>query len=434
MLLDRVRQLDERLELDRGRVEVAQPVLHETGQLADRRRVGKRLADRAQGAQRVAVATPREGVRRREQLLVEKGAPPPAEAQHLGLDVGRSLAPAPDRFGPGAGGPARRRGRRRLGLALADHAQRRTARRGAAARAGRPAASVDLPRPAVHRVRTRRGAVLPDGPNPAAPTVPGGRSPAPSTRPGPRVTCRRARARHLHRTRPGSDSRRAARSGARRSPGAVPARASRSVPPAPRRRCGCRPLRAVLRLDPRPEDPGVRRARPDARLRSARRCPRPSSAGPSRPGPAAGAPREPLGGARNHSSSRIRSSRIRSSGDHSCEELGRARVVRRRPGRPSAERTGGSATDAHGGSRRRLNATKRPGPGRAEALRIENPGGDLLSQGVSPQVPSARAVFTAVFGMGTGVSPPLLPPETCCQSRHLDPRSRARELQSEHEH
>ena len=38
-------------------------------------------------------------------------------------------------------------------------------------------------------------------------------------------------------------------------------------------------------------------------------------------------------------------------------------------------------------------------------------GGDLLSQGATPQVPSARAVFTAVFGMGTGVSPPQLPPE-----------------------
>jgi hypothetical protein len=44
---------------------------------------------------------------------------------------------------------------------------------------------------------------------------------------------------------------------------------------------------------------------------------------------------------------------------------------------------------------------------RAEALVKRKPGGDLLSQGVSPQVPSALAVFTAVFGMGTGVSPPL---------------------------
>src|SRR5258706_2343469 len=37
-------------------------------------------------------------------------------------------------------------------------------------------------------------------------------------------------------------------------------------------------------------------------------------------------------------------------------------------------------------------------------------GGDLLSQGVYPQVPSARAGLTAVFGMGTGVSPPPWPP------------------------
>ena len=38
-------------------------------------------------------------------------------------------------------------------------------------------------------------------------------------------------------------------------------------------------------------------------------------------------------------------------------------------------------------------------------------GDDLLSQGGYPQVPSALAVFTSVFGMGTGVSPPLWPPE-----------------------
>src|SRR5207302_8499997 len=42
---------------------------------------------------------------------------------------------------------------------------------------------------------------------------------------------------------------------------------------------------------------------------------------------------------------------------------------------------------------------------------LHKSGGDLLSRGVSPQVPSALAVFTSVFGMGTGVSPPLLPPE-----------------------
>ena len=38
-------------------------------------------------------------------------------------------------------------------------------------------------------------------------------------------------------------------------------------------------------------------------------------------------------------------------------------------------------------------------------------GGDLLSQDVSIQVPSALVGLTSVFGMGTGVAPPLLPPE-----------------------
>jgi hypothetical protein len=33
-------------------------------------------------------------------------------------------------------------------------------------------------------------------------------------------------------------------------------------------------------------------------------------------------------------------------------------------------------------------------------------GGDLLSQAVSCQVPSAREGLTSVFGMGTGVTPP----------------------------
>ena len=39
------------------------------------------------------------------------------------------------------------------------------------------------------------------------------------------------------------------------------------------------------------------------------------------------------------------------------------------------------------------------------------PGGDLLSQGATPQVPSALAGFTSVFGMGTGGSLPLSPPD-----------------------
>ena len=48
----------------------------------------------------------------------------------------------------------------------------------------------------------------------------------------------------------------------------------------------------------------------------------------------------------------------------------------------------------------------------AGALSEMNSGDDLLSQGASPQVPSALAGLTSVFGMGTGISPPLWPPET----------------------
>ncbi len=42
-----------------------------------------------------------------------------------------------------------------------------------------------------------------------------------------------------------------------------------------------------------------------------------------------------------------------------------------------------------------------------------NSGSDLLSRGVAPGVSSALKGLTAVFGMGTGVSPSLLPPERC---------------------
>ena len=50
------------------------------------------------------------------------------------------------------------------------------------------------------------------------------------------------------------------------------------------------------------------------------------------------------------------------------------------------------------------NANERPGDG---AFVLEKSGGVLLSQGVYPQVPSALAVLTSVFGMGTGVTLPL---------------------------
>ena len=73
--------------------------------------------------------------------------------------------------------------------------------------------------------------------------------------------------------------------------------------------------------------------------------------------------------------------------------------------------------------------TAEPTPGRGERpprgpLNLRNPGGVLLSQGVSSQVPSALEGLTAVFGMGTGVTPPLKPPEIL--SRVADARRRSR--------
>ena len=41
-----------------------------------------------------------------------------------------------------------------------------------------------------------------------------------------------------------------------------------------------------------------------------------------------------------------------------------------------------------------------------------NPGGDLLSHTPAGAVSSALEDLTSVFGMGTGVAPPVSPPET----------------------
>ena len=42
-----------------------------------------------------------------------------------------------------------------------------------------------------------------------------------------------------------------------------------------------------------------------------------------------------------------------------------------------------------------------------------NPGGDLRSHTVTRAVSSALRGLTSVFGMGTGVTPAVKPPETC---------------------
>ena len=58
--------------------------------------------------------------------------------------------------------------------------------------------------------------------------------------------------------------------------------------------------------------------------------------------------------------------------------------------------------------RRRQNVNK----GARGPPRWEKSGGVLLSQGLSSQVPSALEGLTSVFGMGTGVTPPLWPPKS----------------------
>ena len=67
-------------------------------------------------------------------------------------------------------------------------------------------------------------------------------------------------------------------------------------------------------------------------------------------------------------------------------------------------------------------ATKAPRIARGFCLR--NPGGVLLSQGATPQVPSALMGLTAVFEMGTGVTPSPWPPETV-RPRTLDAHPQA---------
>ena len=55
-------------------------------------------------------------------------------------------------------------------------------------------------------------------------------------------------------------------------------------------------------------------------------------------------------------------------------------------------------------------AEKEDSPHRQMRAVGKNPGSDLLSHRVAPAVPSALESLTSVFGMGTGVASPELPP------------------------
>jgi hypothetical protein len=61
-----------------------------------------------------------------------------------------------------------------------------------------------------------------------------------------------------------------------------------------------------------------------------------------------------------------------------------------------------------------MRGAHKPKP-QAKPEALKYPGNDLLSQGVTTQVPSALESLTAVFGMGTGVSSPLSSPESFIQ-------------------
>lgn len=125
------------------------------------------------------------------------------------------------------------------------------------------------------------------------------------------------------------------------------------------------------------------------------------------------------------------------------QSCGRARRCAPRPrrGRPSGD--GGDTLPADAGRRRpSICGTPVQGVGkrrRAEpygsALR-EKSGGVLLSQGRSSQVPSALEGLTSVFGMGTGVTPPLWPPKSVVNYERRSGRTgsaASRGLHSEHE-
>ncbi len=208
--------------------------------------------------------------------------------------------------------------------------------------------------------------------------------------------------------------------GTRRSPttrtrGRPPARGARSAgsprslgasPPAPRRLSpdGRRPARP----DRRPATAGpVAASRPG---RSPRRSALPAAAagaGPPRDARPPGTDRSP---ARRAPAQHVVAPRARPAGSAG---LSRAST----PVRGWTASSGAVAASPRVVSHHTLSVAgtrKRPRGSMtcARRGRLRKSGGDLLSQGASPQVPSALAGFTSVFGMGTGVSPPQLPPET----------------------
>src|SRR5215510_10431731 len=78
------------------------------------------------------------------------------------------------------------------------------------------------------------------------------------------------------------------------------------------------------------------------------------------------------------------------------------------------------ATSLHfRGRARRPCAPKKAKAASRDAAFLKNPGGVLLSHRVAPAVPSALESLTSVFGMGTGVASPALPPGKTIEVRGM---------------
>ena len=383
VLLDRVRQLDERLELLGRRRVLAEPVLAQAEQLAHRARVRVGVAQRAQQPGRVAFASGGErlGGAGELGLGVARRRDPAIRASSSPASVLRSL-PAP-----------RRRGGARLaapdvGRGAVSAGGRRTLRSDDCALGARRRRLLVLAAELLRRVvdaAVRRIAIVAVLRRPLAIAA------APPLRFGaPRPVS-------LLRTVPPQLA----------PPGAVSARRRAS---ARRPRCG-----------------GARRG--DAVARAPSRLGAPSRldvrfGAPSRPRRRASAPR-PAGRAlrRTRDSTSLRRTGCPGSDATAAPS---PRVVRRAPSRGTRGALGPVARAARlafghseirfrGGTCSVREDARRKG--RASSVLAKKPGDDLLSQEDYLQVPSARAVLTAVFGMGTGVSPPPWSPGSNVSSR-----------------
>ncbi len=99
--------------------------------------------------------------------------------------------------------------------------------------------------------------------------------------------------------------------------------------------------------------------------------------------------------------------------------------------RPTGFRARGGRPEASGMLVMLLRPSAGANDGRAKTPRPtrgfdqEYSGDVLLSQGATPQVPSALAGLTSVFGMGTGVTLPLWSPETLLNTRRGGRRATA---------